>query len=491
MKLRDFQEEAIEQLRLRLLSGLNRLILCAPTGAGKTVMATHMIREAASRGKKTVFLVDMVALVDQASRTLSEFGIDHGILQADNTRRTWEKTLVASEGTIRTRGWPQDVDFLVVDEAHVMRKATREYVKSRKIPVIGLTATPFSRGLGSVYDDIVSVTTTNKLVEDGWLVRPMVIAGREIDVGRLQQGSDGEWTRKSVQSQGIQIIGDVVQEWERNTFKYFGKPEKTIVFSATVPHGEEICRQFNARGYNFQQIYYKGNSSEQAETIAEFRRGNSEIHGLVSCEALTKGFDVPDIKIGVAARPYRKSITQHIQQLGRVMRPYEGKDLALWIDHTGNYMGFFHDTERFFEDGVRSLPRSNVKRREMKAAEKKRFLCPGCGALVPPAMPMCPSCGKTVRKRAMIQSVGGRFGIVGQTTDECNRGLYDQICRHCFNRTGGDKRHAYRLATKQYEVIVGQWPNRGWGWQPVPQSSLNPEICKTIERNIARFRRER
>jgi DNA repair protein RadD len=100
----------------------------------------------------------------------------------------------------------------------------------------------------------------------------------------------------------MKIVGDVVGEWIDKTLKHYGGPVKTIVFSATVDHGEELCKQFNAAGFNFQQISYRdANEERRRELIAEFRKEDSEIDGLVSCEVFTKGFDVPDIKCGSRA----------------------------------------------------------------------------------------------------------------------------------------------------------------------------------------------
>src|SRR3546814_10004222 len=114
----------------------------------------------------------------------------------------------------------------------------------------------------------------------------------------------------------------------------------------------DVCSSdlFQGAGFNFQQISYKSGSDEdRKDLIEEFRKSNSSIQGLVSCEVLTKGFDVKDVMCGISARPYRKSLSSHVQQLGRVMRPAPGKTFALWLDHSGNYLRFNNDTQELFE----------------------------------------------------------------------------------------------------------------------------------------------
>jgi DNA repair protein RadD len=209
----------------------------------------------------------------------------------------------------------------------------------------------------------------------------------------------------------MKIIGDVVGEWIDKTTKHYGGPVKTIAFSATVDHGEELCKRFNEAGFNFQQISYKdANEGRRRELIAEFRKEDSEIHGLVSCEVFTKGFDVPDIRCGISARPYRKSFSSHIQQLGRVMRPFPGKQDALWLCHSGNLVGFADDMFDLFANGVGGLDdgkRDQKVRKEPTPREKESFAC-SCGFMLPSGALRCPSCGKERPPEAGPRRDGGR-----------------------------------------------------------------------------------
>src|SRR3546814_19011040 len=111
----------------------------------------------------------------------------------------------------------------------------------------------------------------------------------------------------------------------------------------------DVCSSdlFQGAGFNFQQISYKSGSDEdRKDLIEEFRKSNSSIQGLVSCEVLTTGFDVKDVMCGILGRPYRKSLSSHVQQLGRVMRPAPGKAFALESAHSGNYLRVLTDQNR-------------------------------------------------------------------------------------------------------------------------------------------------
>ena len=118
---------------------------------------------------------------------------------------------------------------------------------------------------------------------------------------------------------GVKIVGDVVAEYVKRTHEHFGGPAKTIAFSSTVAHGEEICRAFAEIGLNFQNISYLDDEDDRRDKIAEFRKPDSAITGLVSCDALAKGFDVPDVRVCILCRPLRKSLTLNSADR-RVMR---------------------------------------------------------------------------------------------------------------------------------------------------------------------------
>ena len=90
----------------------------------------------------------------------------------------------------------------------------------------------------------------------------------------------------------------------------------------------------------------------------------------MSCDALAKGFDVPDVRVCILCRPLRKSLTTHIQQLGRVMRSAPGKDKALVLDHTGNCLRFLNDTLGFWANGVDQLDEGAEKDRGARTVTK-------------------------------------------------------------------------------------------------------------------------
>jgi DNA repair protein RadD len=141
-------------------------------------------------------------------------------------------------------------------------------------------------------------------------------------------------------------------------------------------------QQFANKGYNFVSISYKDNDEYKKAAIEDFAKPDTDIHGLIATDILTRGFDVPDVMVGVSARPFSKSLSSHIQQIGRVMRPCEGKEFALWLDHSGNYIRFRDDWDQVYEEGVnlwitrkRRLRKSLLRRKRKSQSVLYALLC--------------------------------------------------------------------------------------------------------------------
>jgi hypothetical protein len=309
----------------------------------------------------------------------------------------------------------------------------------------------------------------------------------------------GEWAEKELEERGSRIVGDIVAEWVDKTMRHFNGPVKTIVFSATVQHGEELCRQFHEAGYNFQQISYRDtNDARRRELIEEFRKPDSIIDGLVSCEVLTKGFDVPDVLCGISARPYKRSLSSHIQQLGRVMRPSPGKTFGLWLDHSGNALRFREDVETIFAAGFEGLDDGEMERRSRKEpTEKDRedFKCGGCGYVMPMYAAVCPACGKERSSRSLVETVAGEMvalGHIGKSLPPAfndRRAVWRQIIDYSMQRKR-DQDAARKFALAQYKNIYGAWP-KGMDFDPAHADTCTLPVANRIRSNLIRFAKRR
>ena len=410
LKLRGHQLGVIDALRKGFREKHRSQLLYAPTGFGKTEVAISLMKAAYDKGKRSAMIMDRIVLVDQTSQRLDKYGIPHGVMQSDHWKyNTSELIQVCSAQTLERRQDFPKIDLLIIDECHIARKEINEYIKNNpKVKVIGLTATPFTRGLGNIYSNVVCGSTTEYLVINKWLAPLKVFIAKEIDMTGAKKIL-GEWAADEVSSRGMKLTGDIVQEWITKTHEIYGRPRKTIVFCAGVAHGQDLVAQFAEKGYNFVSISYLDNSKLKRDAIEEFKKKDSTIHGLIATDILTRGFDVPDVMIGVSARPFAKSLSSHIQQLGRVMRTHQDKNFALWLDHSGNFLRFKSDWDRIFQEGVQDLDnQEEVVKAEPTPKEKQEAICPSCKALWTPIGNKCSECGYE-KTKPIFSSVAGEL----------------------------------------------------------------------------------
>lgn len=479
IQLRDYQLEAIESLRDGIRKGIKNQVLSAPTGAGKTVLAAYLIEECYKKGKRAVFVADRVNLINQTSKTFDQYGIPHGVIQAQHFRaRPWERIQIASAQTLARRKWP-DAELIIIDECHTLLKTVTDRIGHRDVITIGLSATPFTKGLGKHYDDVKSVTTTNKLIHDGFLSNFEIYAASEPDMTGAKVVA-GEWTDDEVAERSIPIVGDCVVEYLKH-----GNNKKFIAFGCNVTHCEALKEQFMSAGIPCELYTYKDGDEKKEELVNEFKKPDSAIRGLISVSALAKGFDVPDVEVVIMARPLRSSLSEHIQILGRGLRIYPGKERCVILDHSGNCKRFWEDMQQFLEHGVSELcdGKPKEKKEKKEKAEKEPKKCPNCFHLHDPA-PMCPKCGFVYKIKTDIRHEAGELHkLNGSVAKEST--LFEELAHYALNARGKPPEEARKYALAMYKNIVGVWPKKKFN-EITPIAPTIETVNKIKHQNIRR-----
>jgi superfamily II DNA or RNA helicase len=172
VNLRDYQVESVDKLRDCFRAGARKVILAACTGFGKTESAIDLIIKSQHKGARCWFIVDRTTLVDQTSERFDKYGVDHGIIQADHWRTDYSKRVqIVSAQTLGRRAIIDLPDLIIVDECHEQRQPVLKLIEeAQSAKVIGLSATPFSAGMADHWESVISGTTVNKLIEQGYLV---------------------------------------------------------------------------------------------------------------------------------------------------------------------------------------------------------------------------------------------------------------------------------------------------------------------------------
>ncbi len=446
MGLRDYQQRSIDRLARSFGSGHKRLMLQLPCGGGKTMVACEIIRRAVEKGNRVAFCVPAVSLIDQTVGVLGEYGIyDVGVMQADHPMTNPGACVqVCSIQTLARRAYP-DVSLVIIDEAHRQFEAVQQWMTDwSAIPFIGLSATPWSKGLGKYYDDLIVAGTTSDMIEQGYLCPFRVFAPSKPDLSKARTVA-GDWHEGDAADAMKPLVGDVVTHWLDHAA---GLP--TLVFAVDRAHARKLQKQFEASGVSCGYVDAYTDGDERGLIADAFHEGELQVVVNVGC--LTTGVDW-DVRCIVLARP-TKSRMLFVQMIGRGLRTAEGKSHCLILDHSDTHtrLGFVTDIQ-FDELDTGKEEKSTNKPDQMEPLPKA---CPSCAFVKPPKTGECPNCGFKPEKQSDIEHESGELQEITpkpKWSKADKQRWYSMLLHHC--REKGYKRG---WAAHKYKEKVGVWP---------------------------------
>ena len=446
--LRQYQVDSINDLRKAILKGHKRIVLQLATGGGKTTIASEMIRKANEKGKKCLFLADRIELVEQTSKRLDYEGIDHGIIMGNHERyKPHCINQVCSPQTLARRATPA-ADLVIIDECHVAYGIHKKMMQAMPNTVfIGLSATPFTKGLGKLYSNLVVGATTTKLTDEGYLVPVKVFAPSKPDLTKLRTVA-GDYDEKELFARvnKPKLVADIVDTWIKR-----GENRPTIGFAVNVLHSQALCEQFKDRGIRAAHIDSYMPTKLREQLVNDFKDGYIKV--LFNVGILDKGFDYPEASCLIMARP-TKSLMLYIQQAGRVLRPHPTKEDAIILDHAGNTQahGFVtDDLPQELDDGTKRKVEPSQKKQEEKGT-----LCTSCAYVKKKYEYKCPCCGFTPKKKdAGIDVEKGDLLEVTRTkiTMVDKQKLYSELLY-----VEVEKGYKRGFAAQMYRNKFGVWP---------------------------------
>lgn len=480
--LRPFQETVIDELRTGLIQGNKRQLLALATGAGKTVVASHLIHKAAEKGNKSLFIVDRIELVCQAIKHLSEIGLKVGIYQGENTLvRSSDEVVVASIQTIRSRGAIPS-GFVIIDEAHILHQAhinlTRQW---SNVPIIGLTATPLRDDLGKYFTNMVRGPSIQWLIENGYLTPSRAFCPTE---AALEKALDNVKTRAGDYAENElstalnrkELIGDIVTTWKTK-----GENRPTLVFAVDIAHSKAITQEFQIEQIEAAHLDAYTKAEERAEIIDAFKAG--EVKVLSSVNVLGIGFDAPEASCAVLARP-TLSEALHIQQLGRVIRPAENKPNAVILDHSGNTLRF--GLPEHFE--VPNLGTETTKTAKQIRKQKRMVTCSSCGAVMDPGQQTCAVCGiDRPTKQTEVHQVDGE--LIEYGSEETGKKQYSVTTKRNWYKgfLWYSQHHNYSKGWAYHKYLAKFNEKPPWKWQRLKSEAPSAEMSRWIKSQNIRW----
>lgn len=464
LELYPYQSEAVQALRLALAGGALRVMLYSPTGSGKTEMALAIIHGALAKGKRAAFLCNRIHLVEQASRRFYASGIDHGIIQGDNTRDTHCPVLIGSIDTVARRGFP-DVDVIVIDEAHAVAGSERfrsVVFRNNNRPIIGLSATPFARGLGKVYRELINeplfeqmvvAASIAELIEADFLVDAEFYAPAEPDLSgvKMTRNGFGESDYNEIDlGKAVdkpELIGDIVSHWRK-----LASGTATVVFATNIAHSKHITAQFRAAGVAAEHLDCYTEDAERTAILARIASGETTVISNVGI--LAEGWDFPACRTLILARP-TKSLIRYVQMVGRVLRIFDGKKMALVLDHSGTVrrLGFpTDDLPLELDDGK---PKAPAKPREREESLPKP--CPSCAYVKPAKVHVCPKCGFAPERQSVVEVGDGELVRIKRG----KRRVSPSVKQHVYSQllfVAQKRKYSRGWVSHKYREMFDVWP---------------------------------
>ena len=355
MKLRRWQEKVITEFP-EIIKNYRKFILKAPTGAGKTVLASEIINKF-YKNKKIVVLCHRLVLLEQLEKGLSN---DHKVKKLGLSEEgvPFDNYDVLISTNLRSRDFLQNAikhcDLLIIDEAHRVSPNGQAYKElldqfdkesAEQSKLLGLTASPERRTgdqkdqLGLAFDAIIDCADIEELIKEGVLVpadyRSFFIHDLELDNMDISTGDF------PIEQLSNAIIKSSMIEYAINI--YIGETKKmkdkpiSAWFCPDILVAEETKKQVADKSLNVELITAKTPIKERLEILKKHEDGDLEC--LISVGVLSEGWDNPNCNIIVHLRPTLSKVFWG-QSVGRGLRSAKDKTKCLVIDVSSNFTTF-------------------------------------------------------------------------------------------------------------------------------------------------------
>jgi superfamily II DNA or RNA helicase/AraC-like DNA-binding protein len=356
--LRDYQQTLVQDIYRAWSDGNRKVLAQLPTGAGKTICFAQIAKDFVQKQGRVLVLTHRKELIEQSANKIREAtGLDVGIVKAGIKPDYSALVQVASVQSLGSRMDNLDsVSLVVCDEAqHSIAKSWRAILS--QFPnqyILGVTATPVrldGSGFIDQYDILIQGASVSELISSGVLSNYRLYAApTAMDTTSVKkQGGDYSISELAERNSAIELSGHLIDSYRRHADGL-----QAIVFAINVEHSKAIADRYNQAGITAAHLDGRTPDKVRTETIAAFRRG--EIRVLANCNLFDEGFDLPSLGCVQIARP-TQSLGKYLQMLGRGARPEKGKDCAIYIDHTQNYLihGLPDADREWSLDGVKSV----------------------------------------------------------------------------------------------------------------------------------------
>ncbi|NJW53214.1 DEAD/DEAH box helicase [Salinimicrobium oceani] len=366
------------------------LLYQLPTGGGKTVIFSQIVREYIQRtNKKVLILTHRIELCKQTSRMLSGFGVHNKIINSSIKELPDQNEymcFVAMVETLNNRLNDEKVELenlgmVIIDEAHYnsFRKLFKFF---NKCFILGVTATPLSSNIKlpmkDNYRELIVGDSISSLIEKGFLAKANTYS-YDVGLSTLKVGINGDYTVKSSEELYSNFS---MQEKLLDAYMEKSQGKKTLIFNNGINTSREVYETFRNAGFDVRHLDNTTSKQDRKDILRWFKKKPDAI--LTSVSILTTGFDEPTVESIILNRA-TKSLTLYYQMIGRGSRVLPGKSEFTVIDLGNNAARFglwsapvdwkqiFRSPDYFLENLVSDEEIEQNFRYEMPKELRKKF----------------------------------------------------------------------------------------------------------------------
>jgi superfamily II DNA or RNA helicase len=345
-ELYTYQQGAISQIFKKFDTAPDdyHLLYQLPTGGGKTVIFSEIVRQyLKNHNKKVLVMTHRIELCKQTSEMLTSFGVVNKVVNSTANLDDQDRYIcfVAMVETLNNRLQENkldisDIGLVIIDEAHY-NSFTKLFKFFEKSFILGVTATPLSSNrnlpMKDNYDELITGESIQNLIENEFLARAEMYQ-YDMSLTSLEVGANGDYTVKSSEDlyTGAAMLDKLLESYEKHSG---GK--KTLIFNNGINTSIQVYHSFRAAGYPIMHLDNTASKKQRKQILTWFRETPNAI--LTSVSILTTGFDEPTIDTIILNRA-TKSLTLYYQMIGRGSRILNNKSSFKVIDLGNNCYRF-------------------------------------------------------------------------------------------------------------------------------------------------------
>lgn len=401
MKLRPYQQEAINTVDQFIINDTGHGVVELPTASGKTIIFNSMIKGWFDRweGIRILILAHRQELLEQAEEKMKPIFPDAkiGVYSAGLNRRETEGNIIIAgiQSVYNKADLLGKFNCVIVDECHLVpndentmyRRFFDNLAKyNDKMRILGFTATAYRLDGGLLYGEeedkifkkLIFKAGIDELIKDGYLCKLTTKAtDNYIDANKVKKRG-GDFVISELQKlvESFDIVPQAVKEIVDKAHD-----RKTIlVFCCGVDHAYKVYSEFNSHGWKPEIITGETDKKERKATLKKFDEGKLKV--LINVDCLTTGLDITGIDCIACLRP-TESTSLWVQMVGRGLRLHPGKEDCLILDFGQNA----------FRHGALNALKIKTKKDGRGTGEAPAKKCPECLEMVATAVKECTECG--------------------------------------------------------------------------------------------------